>query len=454
MRGNALDGSGAANSPASTPAPAIVHPATVAPPGGPKRHHVLVVDDDAAIGKHVAFHLGQHNFRVSRALDGALALALIARDAPDVIVLDHYLPDTTGEDLLEVLRRDEATRAIPVIYLTIDGSHRRFRKSMTGGADDFLSKPFEVRELVEAVKAQLRKVYARMIPQDDAPRASRDEEIAGLAEKMRTVESRLAQACDDRSRTQAEIQALNETLDQRVAQQAAEQTRTLERQNSALRAYGYALAHELRGPLNGILGFAGLLMDGQATELNAESVGMLERIATNGRRMNDFIEGLLAMATAERSQFTRARVDLSAMAREVVADAAMTGAACCGDVRIAAGLETRADPVLARIVLENLLSNALKYTSKNTLPAIEFDRCEINGEQVFFLRDNGAGFDMQYALRLFEPFQRLHSLDDYDGLGIGLATVRQIVERHQGRIWARSAPGEGATFFFTLSPAP
>ena len=439
MRVNALDDSGAASD----------HHAAVARPGGPKRHHVLVVDDDAAIGKHIAFHLGQHNFRVSRALDGAQARASIARDAPDVIVLDHYLPDTTGEELLELLRRDEATRAIPVIYLTIDGSHRRFRKSMTGGADDFLSKPFEVQELVEAVKAQLRKVYARMIPQDDTPRASRDEEIAGLAEKMRTVETRLAQACDDRSRTQAEMLALNETLDQRVAQQAAEQTRILERQNSALRAYGYALAHELRSPLSGILGFAGLLMEGHATELSAESVGMLERIATNGRRMNDFIEGLLAMATAERSQFTRAHVDLSAMARDVVADAAVWR----GDLRIAPGLETRADPVLARIVLENLLSNALKYTSRNTLPAIEFDRCEINGEQLFFLRDNGAGFDMQDALRLFEPFQRLHSLDDYDGLGIGLATVQQIVERHQGRIWARSAPGEGATFFFSLTPS-
>ena len=128
-------------------------------------------------------------------------------------------------------------------------------------------------------------------------------------------------------------------------------------------------------------------------------------------------------------------------------------AASSDRVRIAPGLVADADPVLIRIALENLSSNAVKYISKIARAAIEFDTCEVNGETLFFVRDNGVGFDMEGAKRLFEPFQRLHSTADYDGLGIGLATVQQIVARHGGRVWARSATGAGATFFFTLAPA-
>ena len=216
-----------------------------------------------------------------------------------------------------------------------------------------------------------------------------------------------------------------------------------------LKAYGYSLAHELRRPLRGIVGFAGLLMDSEAGKLGDESARMLKRIEASGRSMNEFIEGLLSMATAERQTLLRERVDLSALALDIV-DSVASSRGC---VQVAPGLATDADPVLVRIVLENLLANAIKYTSKINCAAIEFNTCEINGETVYFVRDNGVGFDMDDARRLFEPFQRLHSTTDYDGLGIGLATVQQIVARHGGRVWARSATGEGATFFFTLAPA-
>ena len=181
---------------------AVIASATRARKGGGEQEismsrrppHILVIDDDEVVGKYIALHLGRQKFRVSRAVDGAAGEAIIAADAPDVIILDHYLPDTTGEALLEGLRHDDATRAIPVIYLTMDGSHQRFRKSMVGGADDFLAKPFAAHELVDAVKAQLRKIYTRMIANDEAARAADDDEVARLAQEMRALESRLALA--------------------------------------------------------------------------------------------------------------------------------------------------------------------------------------------------------------------------------------------------------------------
>ena len=410
---------------------------------------VLVIDDDEVVGKHIALHLRRFKYRVTRAVDGAAALASLKNDPPDVILLDHYLPDTTGQELLEIIRQDPATCAIPVIYLTIDGSHGRFRKSMTAGADDFLAKPFKAQELVAAVQAQLRKAYARMFTHTDAAPLSNRDEPARLAAEMKSLESRLALAYEEQHRAQVELSLVNAAVDHRVAQK----TRTLVRQNSILKAYGHTIAHELRKPLRGILGFTGLLMESHGAEADEESAALLERIEKSGRRMNEFIEGLLTMAQAERGTLKRVAVDLSGIARDIVAARQVDAGTPTVEVRIADGLAANADPVLARIVLENLLSNALKYTSKSAHPVTEFDACEINGEIVFFVRDNGAGFSMRDAERLFQPFNRLHASADYEGLGIGLATVQQIVERHQGRIWAKGEAGEGATFFFTLQPA-
>lgn len=410
---------------------------------------VLVIDDDEVVGKHIALHLRRVKYRVTRAVDGAQALASLKNDPPDVIVLDHYLPDTSGEELLEIIRQDPATCTIPVIYLTVDGSHRRFRKSMTAGADDFLAKPFEAQELIDAVKAQLRKAYARMFAHADATTVSNRDEAARLAAEMKNIESRLALAYEEQRRAQMELSVVSATIDHRVAQK----TRSLTRQNAILQAYGHTIAHELRKPLRGILGFAGLLMESRGADSDDESAVLLERIERSGRRMNEFIEGLLTMAQAERGPLKRVAVDLSVIARDIVAAQPMVAGALALEVRIADKLIADADPVLSRIVLENLLSNALKYTSKSLRPVTEFDACEINGETVFFVRDNGAGFNMRDAERLFQPFNRLHAAADYEGLGIGLATVQRIVERHEGRIWAKGEAGEGATFFFTLQPA-
>ncbi len=407
--------------------------------------YVLVLDDDDVIAKYAVTHLRRRGYRAARARTGAEAFESIRREMPDVLILDHYLPDTSGDEVLVTLRADERTRLLPVIYLTIDGSRNRFRKSMTTGADDFLAKPFKPAELADAVEAQLRKAYARMIPHGDT--GSDREQAQRLGEEMRDLQARLATAYAERQSTQVELAVLNASIDHRVARE----TRLLERQNSALRSYGHALAHELRRPLRGILGFAGLLMQGHDASLSPDSRELLGRIEAAGRRMNDFIEALLEMAQSGAEALQRREVDLSAMAADIIA--AETAAPAGGEVHIAPGLVARSDPVLARIVLENLLSNARKYSSRRPRPVVEFEAARVDGQSVFLVRDNGAGFDMTAAANLFQPFQRLHSAAEFEGLGIGLATVAQIVSRHGGRIWAEARPDAGATFYFTLEPA-
>ena len=411
-----------------------------------KKHHILVIDDDEAHAKSIVTHL--RKYRTTRRALGQAGLDAARADLPDLIVLDHYLPDMSGEDVLKALRADAATQLLPVIYLTSDGSHQRVRKSMTGGADDFLAKPFKPRELNDAVEAQLRKAYWRMAPQLGAAAAgSGADEVQRLAGALKSMQSQLAEACEERWRAQLQVKMLNASIDHRLA----EKTREMANANQALRAYGYSVAHELKRPLSGILGYADLLLAGQPAGLDDETMTMLGRIEKSGRRMSEFIDALLDMADAGRNELRREPVDLSAMVIDVVQAAAPLQDVPTPEVRIATGLVAQADPVLLRIALENLISNAFKYTAKTTRPTIEFGQADgPDGQREFFVRDNGAGFDMGSVDRLFEPFQRLQAADEFDGLGIGLATVQRIIERHGGRVRAQAAVRRGATFFFTL----
>ena len=189
-----------------------------------RQHHVMVIDDDETLGKHVAWHLREEGYRVSLVTDGAQALAEIALAAPDLILLDHYLPDTNGTQLLAALRQAEATSLIPVIYLTNDGTHQRFRASMNGGADDFFAKPVDALELAEAVRAQLRKSYARMISAGELEGIPDKDKIAHLALELQSARGRLERAHDDRRNTQAALRQLEGSIDFRVT----EETRRLE----------------------------------------------------------------------------------------------------------------------------------------------------------------------------------------------------------------------------------
>jgi light-regulated signal transduction histidine kinase (bacteriophytochrome) len=197
-------------------------------------------------------------------------------------------------------------------------------------------------------------------------------------------------------------------------------------------------------------GFAQVLLDRYRDKLDAEGQDWLQEILLNARRMGGLIDALLSLARLARSEMRPQRVDLSALARAVAARLAARDPGRDVTLVIADDLHADLDPHLALALLENLLGNAWKFTGGTAAARIEFGTVESEGASAFFVRDNGAGFDMAFTEHLFGPFQRLHSADEFPGTGIGLATVQRIVHRHGGRVWADGRVGEGATFFFTL----
>ena len=233
--------------------------------------------------------------------------------------------------------------------------------------------------------------------------------------------------------------------------------RGLEEANRELEAFSYSVSHDLRAPLRSIEGFSQILLEDYGDVLDEEGRDYLDRVQRASRRMALLIDALLDLSRLSRREMRLTRVDLSRMAREIVEDLRQREPGREVRVCIEEGLEERADPALVKVALENLLGNAWKFTSREERAAIEFGRTVREAEPgrrlaCYYVRDNGVGFDMAYAGKLFGPFQRLHTEEEFEGTGIGLATVWRVIRRHGGRIWAEAAEGEGAAFYFTLSP--
>lgn len=240
------------------------------------------------------------------------------------------------------------------------------------------------------------------------------------------------------------------TARKRLQQELADAKNATEAANRELESFSYSVAHDLRAPLRSIDGFGQLLLDECAANLGDTGRRYLNLVRESTQRMGQLIDDLLQLSRVTRSELARETVDLSALATATLARLHASTPQRSVEVRIEPGLVDSADPRLLAVVLDNLLGNAWKYSSKRADAVIEFGACHNDRERRYFVRDNGAGFDMAYAHKLFGAFERLHSAREFEGNGIGLATVRRIVERHGGSVSAESRVGAGATFYFTL----
>ncbi len=264
----------------------------------------------------------------------------------------------------------------------------------------------------------------------------------------------------ERLRALAELERHRDSLEEIVRERTAEvrkQAMIIDRERTALayanrelESFAYSVSHDLRAPLRAINGFGQALEEDYAALLDAEGRDYLRRIRAASQRMGQLIDDLLKLSRVSRHQLQFEEVDLSTMAREILAELRQGTPGRRVDVHIERGLTARGDAKLLRIVLENLLDNAWKYTRRKPEARIEFGAVAQDGETVFFVRDNGTGFDMRYVDKLFVAFQRLHHLHEYEGTGIGLATVARIINRHSGRVWAEGESGKGAVFYFSL----
>ena len=248
-------------------------------------------------------------------------------------------------------------------------------------------------------------------------------------------------------RAAREVKTLNVVLEDRVRQRTAELTEA----NKELESFAYSISHDLRAPLRGIDGFSHLLADEYGERIDARGRDYLQRVRLAAQRMGTLIDALLGLSRVNRRELQNEAVDLTQIAQEIAEELRKSAPERRAHIDIAAGLGAIGDAQLLRVVLENLLGNAWKYTSRNAYTVIAFGRDRQRPEgHGFVVCDNGVGFDMAYVGKLFHPFQRLHEAEDFEGSGVGLASVARIVRRHRGHIWAQSVPQQGASFHFTL----
>ena len=286
---------------------------------------------------------------------------------------------------------------------------------------------------------------------ETAHRVSADKDYAMRAEK--TTDDEVGTLIEGFNTMLAEIQRRDaELLDAQalLEQRVVERTAQLEAANKELEAFSYSVSHDLRAPLRGIDGFGQILLEDYSSKLDDQGKEYLQRMRVATQRMAQIIDDLLILARVTRAELSLEEVDLGALAQDVAEKVRAQYPARNVHLDITPGLVARADPRLLRIALENLLGNAWKFTGRQNEARIEFGTIDQDGKPAYFVRDNGAGFDMAYVNKLFGAFQRLHDAKEFPGTGIGLATVQRVVKKHGGRIWAEGAVNSGATFYFTL----
>ncbi len=386
---------------------------------GPKR--ILAVDDSTTYLQELASTLREEGYDVVLAHSGEEALELLAFQPVDCILLDLLMPGMGGNETCRRIKTAPTMRHAPLIMLTAVEGREAMIESLGAGADDYVPKSSDFEVLKARLRSQIRR---RQV----------EEEHRQLRERL----------------LRSEMEAVEARAARELAETRAALVEELKLKNAELEAFSYSVSHDLRAPLRGIDGFSQALLEDYSEKLDATGRDYLKRVRAAAQRMGTLIDDMLELSRVGRSALVRERTDLSALARSVARKLEEADPARRVTFVIPDGLAADADPSLLQIALENLLGNAWKFTAKTANPVVEFGASGVAGRMTYFVRDNGVGFDMAHAKKLFTPFQRLHSEKEFPGTGIGLATVQRIVHRHGGTVRAEGETGHGATISFTI----
>jgi signal transduction histidine kinase len=367
---------------------------------------ILIVDDDSTKRFALKTILAPLGENVVEATSGADALRQLLRQEFAVILLDVRMPGMDGFETAQLVRQRPRSELTPIIFVTaLDQAETDLGRGYDLGAVDFVFAP--------VVAAILRAKVAVFV------------ELYRAQQELRRYRTRLEMLVDERTTALTSI-------------------------NRELEAFSYSVSHDLRAPLLAFDGLSMSMLEEYGDRLDKRAKDNLKRMRGASQRMTSVFEGLQELFRLTGGEVHREQVDVTALAKEIVQELKAANSHRPVKCEIAAEMAALGDKRLVRILLANLLNNAWKFTSNKPSPRVEIGKEIVDGESRMYVRDNGVGFDMIYAHRLFGAFQRLHSQSEFPGAGIGLATARRIVNRHGGRIWAEGAAGEGATFYFVI----
>ena len=409
---------------------------------------VLVAEDSATQAQRLRYLLEQQGYQVSVAANGRLALEMARQLTPAVVISDVVMPEMDGYELSRRMKADPALGDIPVILVTSLSDPQDVIRGLECRADNFIVKPYDERYLLSRVQFVLINREMRRTHE-----AGMGVEVYFNGQKHFITADRLQILNLLLSTYDAAIQR-NKELERSQEELRLLNTR-LEVLNQELESFSYSVSHDLRAPLRHIEGYVAMLLEDTQDKLSSEAQRYLKVISDATGEMGELIDDLLAFSRAGRAEMQETRVDLDVLVPQAIRDLEMATRGRNIAWTIPALPAVKADPSMLKQALANLLSNAVKYTRPRNPARIEMGCAgEENGQVILFVRDNGVGFDMAYADKLFAVFQRLHRAEEFEGTGIGLANVRRIISRHGGRVWAEAAPEQGATFYFTLKPSP
>jgi len=404
---------------------------------------VLIAEDSPTQAEQLKHTLECHGYQVTSTANGSQALKAAGAEKPTLVISDIVMPEMDGYRLCQEIKSDPDLKNIPVILVTTLSDPQDVIRGLECGADNFIIKPYDERYLLSRIQFVRLNYEMR-----EREHVGMGVEIYFNGQRHLITADRLQILNLLLSTYEAAIQRNQELTRAKEALRLA--NASLEAANKELEAFSYSVSHDLRAPLRAIEGFTRSLLNEHAGQLEESGRSLLERALAACHRMRQLIEDLLNLSRLTRGEMHRDAVDLTALSKLVLAELQRNHPERAVRICVAEGLVAQGDARLLRAAMENLLGNAWKFTAKRQPAIIEFGMNRQSDEKVFFVRDNGAGFDMAYAGKLFGAFQRLHSTEEFPGTGVGLATVQRIIRRHGGRIWAEGKVDEGATFHFTL----
>jgi two-component system sensor histidine kinase/response regulator len=426
--------------------------------------NILIAEDSPTQAQQLQHLLEENGYKVTVAANGKEALALMRQQAPSIVISDIMMPEMDGFTLCKEIKSDKKLKEIPVVLLTSLSSPSEVVQGLQSGADNFLRKPYEGNYLLDRIHQLLTN---REVQKTEKIRVGLKIRFQGqeylITSEPQQVLDLLMSTFEEAVRVNGELTAreqdlktANEGLEREVAERkrAEAETRKLNTElaaaNKELEAFSYSVSHDLRAPLRAIDGFSQALLDDHEERLDVEGRDSLRRVRAAAQHMGMLIDDLLNLSRVTRGEMNMGAVDLSAVALKIAKELRQADPGRLVEFVIEPGLVANGDARLLGVALDNLLRNAWKFTKERSLARIEFGINQDADKPTYFVRDNGAGFEMEYADKLFQPFQRMHSSAEFEGTGIGLATVQRVVNRHGGEVWAAAQKEKGATFYFTL----